>query len=160
GHASFRQLAWRKYETGCARNLANEYQRTESELHDIHNLGGFVSVGLNQGDVRDFSKSGMKIRNDSAGSSKSWAQAYLYAAAHMQSEGVPIGTDMNGLAGAPCPRFGRFAAFELRDDPVRKPLRKMQRQAQTDPVVYVGTHDAGEHVPLIPCRAGSRVFDI
>jgi microsomal dipeptidase-like Zn-dependent dipeptidase/lysophospholipase L1-like esterase len=80
GHTGFRELAWRRGETAQVHKCPNEYHRTRDELARIRELGGMVAVGLHQGDLREW---GRQVRNDAAGSSKSWAQAYLYAIEQM-----------------------------------------------------------------------------
>ncbi len=49
------------------------------------------------------------IANTCAGSSRSWAQTYLYTLAVMQGAGVALGTDFNGMVIQSGPRFGPHA---------------------------------------------------
>lgn len=134
GHAAFRDLAHVRGETADVRKLPNEYQRTREEVARIRRLGGMIALGLNQGDVRQWWPG---LANDSAGSAKSWAQAYLYAVEQMGGKGVAIGTDMNGLAGAPGPRFGPYGAPALRGDGVRGQHRRTCVDAQINGVRYL-----------------------
>jgi hypothetical protein len=84
-----------------------------------------------------------KVRDDCAGSSKAWAQAYLYAVEKMGGRGVGIGTDTNGFAKFNGPRFGLNAGYFLDynvsgmgQDPKRQALRKEQAEAQENGVRY------------------------
>ena len=54
---------------------------------------------------------------DCGNSDESWAQVYLYATDHMNGGAVGIGSDFNGLAGEPAPRFGPDACDGDRSDP-------------------------------------------
>lgn len=133
GHTGFRELAWRRGETAQVHKCPNEYQRTRDELARLRQLGGMVAVGLHQGDLREW---GGRVRNDAAGSAKSWAQAYQYAIEQMGGAGVAIGTDMNGLPGTAAPRFGLNAYYDLGEDDQREGLRRDHVYAQTDGVRY------------------------
>ncbi len=73
---------------------------------------------------------GTEVLNDCAGSSKTWAQAYQYALRLMEGDGVAIGTDMNGMAGAAGPRFGKNAAYAVVGDKARERLRIMNCAAK------------------------------
>ena len=77
-----------------------------------------------------------KIPVPCAGSSTAWAQAYLYAVAKMGGRGVAIGTDVNGAAGLPGPRFGPFAAFGAKSDDRRMDERRREIDRQTNGVAY------------------------
>lgn len=107
GHSWYRELAYTDDETSEPAKLKNEGTKTAEELETMYGLGGAVAVMANQGDVRSVPAAG--VVNDCPGSSKSWLQAYVYAAAHMHGRGVGIGTDFDGLAGQPFPRFGTLA---------------------------------------------------
>jgi microsomal dipeptidase-like Zn-dependent dipeptidase len=147
GHAWFQELSWRSDETADIHKRPHELQRTPIQLERIRKLGGMVAPILNQGDIRAVTEilpgSPEKVTADSAGSSKSWAQAYLYALEKMGGKGVGIGTDMHGLAGSIAPRFGFDASYYLHyhgslmgRDARRRPLRKAQIEAQTNGVRY------------------------
>jgi len=77
-----------------------------------------------------------KVPEPCAGSSTSWAQAYVYAAAKSGGKGVAIGSDINGAAALPCPRFGMFAAYGARDDKKRNAARRGEIDRQTNGVAY------------------------
>ncbi|HQR34579.1 MAG TPA: hypothetical protein PLK30_17695, partial [Blastocatellia bacterium] len=110
--------------------------KSRKTLERIRALGGMVAPILSQGDIRTFDS---RIPNDCAGSSKSFAQGYLYAVNVMGGRGVAIGSDANGFAGFPCPRFGPHAASWLNgahEDTVRGGLRGAQVKAQENGVAY------------------------
>lgn len=130
-HTGFRHLAWRRGETSAPHNekLPNESQKTRWQLERIRNLGGIIAPISNQHDIRDGRVRG-PVPNDCPGSSKTWAQAYLNAVDIMRGRGVAIGTDFNGLAGQPGPRFGTFACPGLRNDEIRN--RSLARRTAAD----------------------------
>jgi len=132
-HAAFRDLALPVGETSDVHKVATEALQTAQTLEDIRALGGMVAPIINQGDVRAH---GDRVANDCAGSSKSWAQAYLYAVEKMGGQGVALGTDVNGLAGLPGPRFGTHAASALVGDDPRRGERRGQIAAQENGVRY------------------------
>jgi hypothetical protein len=72
----------------------------------MRRLGGLVGVIVHQGKVDEISEHGGRVANDCDNSSKTWAQAYLYAVDKMQGGAVAIGSDFNGLAQEAGPRFG------------------------------------------------------
>ncbi len=132
-HAAFRELALPAGETSDVRKVATEALQTAATIEDIRALGGMIAPILNQGEVRTH---GDRVANDCAGSSKSWAQAYLYAVERMGGQGVALGSDVNGLAGLPGPRFGTHAAAALVGDDRRRGERRDQIAAQKDGVRY------------------------
>jgi hypothetical protein len=105
-----------------------------------------VAPIINQGDIaglrRCMPELEPKIPHPSAGSSTSWAQAYLYAVNKMGGRGVAIGTDINGAACLPGPRFGTFAAFGAHHDAHREAERREEIDSQTNGVAYdIPMHD-------------------
>lgn len=134
-HAAFRELALRSTETDDVHKRAAEGLQTAAVVEAIGELGGMVAPILNQGDI---AAHGDRVPNDCAGSSKSWAQAYLYALEKMGGRGVALGSDVNGLAGMPGPRFGTHAAATLVGDDRRRSQRRAQIDAQTRGVRYEG----------------------
>jgi microsomal dipeptidase-like Zn-dependent dipeptidase len=148
GHTQFQELAWhRREETTSIHKCSSEFFKTPGQLERIHALGGMVAPILNQQDNRDVGDIipalAGKIAQTCAGSSTSWAQAYLYAIEKMKGKGVGIGTDMNGFYKSPCPRFGMNAAYYLHynipgmgRDSLRRSLRRGQVFAQRNGVRY------------------------
>lgn len=116
GHTTFRDLKFNKEETTNGRNVASEVHRSQSELERIRALGGYVSPILAQHDGRDCGCGTHVVDNNSAGSSRSFAQAYLYAHHHMQGERVGLGSDINGVGTLPGPRFGPLGSLEMREE--------------------------------------------
>lgn len=113
GHNSFQELAieW------------SENSRTTNVLERIRKSGGLMGVGWENTQIKEFSSvvpkpqySSSRVLNDCGGTSKSFAQLYLYALEKMHRHGVAFGTDINGLIVAPGPRFGPQSAFGLLDD--------------------------------------------
>ena len=154
-HTMFRDLAWSAAETSDVQKVASEWLHTSDTVERIGKLGGMVAPMLSQGDVKSFRPRGggpSPVPNDCAGSSKSWAQAYLYAVEKMGGEGVGLGTDINGLAYLPSPRFGDHAAQALVGDACREGERKKQIKLQDTRVDYHGS--------LKQSRVGEHAFDI
>lgn len=161
-HSAFRALAFSKSETTNSLLLSNEYQRTPEQVARMRALGGVVGVGLNQTDLRAHTNGPIQVVNDLAGSSKTWAQAYLYAVDQLNGGPCALGSDANGLVGAPGPRFGPKAAAVLERDRKRRSLRPHQRSTQCDGVNYGAPTKipVRAHTALSPCVAGTRVFDL
>jgi hypothetical protein len=78
-------------------------------------LGGLMAPITLGGDVRQW---GRRVPNDAPGTSKSWAQAYLYAVEKMRGRSVALGTDMAILGGLG-PRFGSWGAIGTKGDDVK-----------------------------------------
>lgn len=150
-HCWFRDLAFsadvefdqrdpQHYGTDDVHKVAHEAGKRADQVERIGRLGGVVAPILNQGDVLDFGNVvpewGDKVPRSCAGSSTAWASAYLYAVKKMGGRGVAIGSDVNGAAGMPGPRFGTFAAHGARGDTHRLPLRRAQIDAQVNGVRY------------------------
>jgi hypothetical protein len=78
------------------------------------------------------------VPNDCDGSSKTYAQSYLYAVDKLGGVGVAIGTD-RGFTDFIGPRFGTHASYRLRDeseDELRITRRLAQKRAQYNGVRY------------------------
>jgi microsomal dipeptidase-like Zn-dependent dipeptidase len=69
--------------------------RSDEQLLALKNLGSLVGIGGHVGVIKDLSF------DTSAG----WARAYRHARDHLGLDAIAVGTDMNGLATAPGPRF-------------------------------------------------------
>jgi microsomal dipeptidase-like Zn-dependent dipeptidase len=135
-HVAFRDLALEPHQSSEIKQFANESHKTASDIQRMRAAGGVLGVGLVQGSLKSF---GSKVANDSAGSSKSWAQAYQYAVSKLGSLGVAMGTDVNGGPGAPGPRFGPFASYALHPKTgSRGAARRQQAEGQTKGVRYDG----------------------
>jgi len=83
------------------------------EVERIRFLGGMVAVIPHQGNldqINTFNWGERTVVNHSCGnSSETVVQAYLYAVMWMKGGPVGLGTDLNGFAGLPGPRFGNEA---------------------------------------------------
>lgn len=128
------------YDTSDVNKVAHEAGKRGDQIERIARLGGVVSAILNQGDIaglrRAMPELAGKVRATCAGSSTGWAEAYLYALAKTGGKGVAIGSDINGAAGLPGPRFGTFAAYGARHDNRREPNRRTEIDSQTNGVAY------------------------
>jgi microsomal dipeptidase-like Zn-dependent dipeptidase len=150
-HAWFRDLAFSAdvefdqndplhYGTDDVHKVANEVGKRADQVERIGRLGGIIAPILNQGDVLDFGnvmpQLANKVPKSCAGSSTAWASSYLYAVEKMGGRGVAIGSDVNGAAALPGPRFGTYAAYGAHGDSHRLPLRRAQIDAQKNGVRY------------------------
>lgn len=132
GHTSFQELELDTGETSSAG--FHEGALTASDIERIRRLGGLVSPGLNQGPLK--TAPGSHVENDCDGSSKSFAQAYLFAVKRMRGAAVSLGSDVNGWAEAPNPRFGTKACWANEGDARRRTLRRAQAARQHSGVRY------------------------
>ena len=115
--------------TGNDTAARHEGNKTLADLERIRDDGGLVSIILHQGDRNDI-KTTMRgstapVPFDCGNSDESWAQVYLYATDHMNGGAVGIGSDFNGLAGEPAPRFGPDACDGDRSDPYNPARRHL-----------------------------------
>jgi microsomal dipeptidase-like Zn-dependent dipeptidase len=151
-HSGFRELALtadvpftdralrRAYGTDNVHKIPHESLKRPDQVERIRKLGGMVAPIMIKGDYRDVgtvapAQAG-KVANDCAGSSKSWAQSYLYAVDKMKGQGVALGSDVGGLAGLPGPRFGPYAAHGCSEDHFRERDRRAEAAAQKNGVRY------------------------
>ena len=136
----FDPLKQENYGTSDVHKVAHEAGKRGDQIERIGRLGGVVAPIINQGDIaglrRGLPEQEAKVPEPCAGSSTSWAQAYLYAVAKMGGRGVAIGTDINGAAALPGPRFGVCAAYGANRDQHRTPLRRGEIDRQTNGVAY------------------------
>ncbi len=128
------------FNTSDVHKVAHEAGKRGDQIERIARLGGMVSAILNQGDIAGLRQAmpelAGKIKTPCAGSSTAWAEAYLYALAKTGGKGVAIGSDINGAAGLPGPRFGTFAAYGARHDQCREPNRRAEIDSQSNGVAY------------------------
>lgn len=120
-HADFRaQALVPESETGSDHKVAHESTKTRAAAQRILGLGGMISPITIPQDVADGPGwIGARVANDNPGSSRTWAQKYLYAVELAGRGGfVGVGTDYAFL-GKPSPRFGTDTAALLADDLVR-----------------------------------------
>ena len=94
-----------------AESARHEGNKTDAMVKRIVDVGGVVSLILHQGGrarIRDYDAAD-DVAFDCGDSSQAWAQVYLYATdpnGPLKLSAVSVGSDLNGLAGMPAPRFG------------------------------------------------------
>jgi hypothetical protein len=108
------------------------------------------------------------VYNDCAGSSKSFAYSFHFAASRLGAGRVGMATDFSFIPGT-MPRFGDNGcwAYHLAENPNRERQQHAGRYlvaAQRDGIVYDGllvrpSVVAGFNIPLKPYRMGDRAFD-
>ena len=135
GHMAMRELGLSPAETSDIHKFANEYGRTGLQLRRLAALGGIIGVGMNQTELRTFS-SANGLTNNAHNTSKSFAQAYLYALSQTRGTGIAIGSDFNGLPGSLGPRFGPAALPGYDDSDEGKRQRRSHAFAQRQGVRY------------------------
>jgi microsomal dipeptidase-like Zn-dependent dipeptidase len=137
GHTGFRRLAWSVAhgETASYAKTSSETLKSDDHIERIRRLGGMIAPQLLQGDLRPAHTADSAVPNrgfaDCAGSSTSFAHAYLYAVTKMRRAPVAFGSDCNGFAQLPGPRFGPNAAFHLSNTQTDDPIRARERANQT-----------------------------
>jgi microsomal dipeptidase-like Zn-dependent dipeptidase len=140
GGVEFDARTQHDYGTSDVHKVAHEAGKRGDQIERIARLGGLVSPIINQGDLaglwRCMPELAGKIANPCAGSSTSWAQAYLYAMTKMGGRGVGIGSDINGAAAMPGPRFGAYAAYGALRDKRRMADRRAEIDCQANGVAY------------------------
>jgi microsomal dipeptidase-like Zn-dependent dipeptidase len=126
------------YGTSDPSYLANEFSARDSDLDAIRVSGGTIGLFLVPWRKPDYAGSWMadassgRVRNNNDGSSKAWAQAFLYTAERMNGHGVALASDRAGIA-ALGPRFGVYAAWALDAEPeaaLQQAKRYHQRRDQ------------------------------
>jgi microsomal dipeptidase-like Zn-dependent dipeptidase len=150
-HSWFRDLAFtgnqefdparpERYATCDVHKVAHENTKRGDQVERIAALGGVIAPILSQGDVETLERViphlKDKVPQPCPGSGTAWAQAYLYVAAKTGGRGVAIGSDINGAADLPGPRFGPLAAYESRNDPCRVDDRRGEIDRQLNGVRY------------------------
>ncbi|HJU42712.1 MAG TPA: membrane dipeptidase [Vicinamibacterales bacterium] len=115
GHTGLIGAALTRAEIGASFNASNsarhEANKTNEQVERIINAGGFVSLGIAGGHrsaVRDFSASDA-LAFDCGRSTQAFAQSYLFATQTLGLTAVGFGSDINGFAGYPTPRYGAKA---------------------------------------------------
>jgi microsomal dipeptidase-like Zn-dependent dipeptidase len=84
----------------------SEGQKRVQDLQRIQALGGIVAAITHQGKRAAMVNPASPIKHDCGNSSQSFAQAYLHAVWQTGFAPVGLGSDFNGFAGQPSPRFG------------------------------------------------------
>jgi len=140
GESEFDKVKGEHYGTSDVHKVAHEAGKRGDQIERIGRLGGVVAPILFQGDIaglkRCMPELATKIPEPCASSSTSWAQAYLYATVKMGGRGVAIGSDINGAADLPGPRFGTSAAYGTQNDARRLHERRGEIERQKNGVAY------------------------
>jgi len=138
GHAEFIEVA--------SPRARSERLLTDNELARIRRLGGIVAPLLRQMSVAAVPASGAVPRTTAAGGTpQAFLLAYRHALRAMPDSAIALGSDLNGFAGLPMPRFRRRGRGALTGhrDPVAYPIVSPVSGATFERSV-----------------AGSRTFDI
>ena len=142
-----------QYGTSDVHKVAHEAGKRGDQVEKIAQLGGIVAPIINQGDLAGLHgcppEVVAKLPTVCTGSSSEWAQAYLYTITKTGGRGVAIGTDINGAAGLPGPRFGPFAAFGAKGDKRRMAERRAGDRRAGE---RRGLRRADPGLPLAPLR--------
>jgi len=92
---------------------ANEGNLSAAQIERIRKLGGLLSTIVRQGkldETKTWQGPNQPVVEHTCGAtSQTLVQAYLYAVSKMKGGPVAFGTDLNGYAGLPGPRFGADA---------------------------------------------------
>jgi microsomal dipeptidase-like Zn-dependent dipeptidase len=128
----------------------HEGNKTDDQLARLKQVGALVAPITHQGGLNDVGTAVPSVPHDCGNSSKTWAQAYLHTVRHMGGP-VALGSDFNGFAGQPGPRFDRPGG-------AAESCGKETHAAQSRPVPYPfqihgGTGSLGKSA------AGTRTFD-
>lgn len=128
----------RNFGTTNIRNLANEFEMADEHFTKIFNSGGTVGVFMLPYYKNSYNGYLGAVANDCAGSTKTFAQMYLYCLEKMNMRGVAVASD-RGMTDFIGPRFGPNSAYGLKDEKLMSMkinARKDQRLAQRNGVRY------------------------
>lgn len=128
----------RNFGTTNIRNLSHEMELNDDSYQSISTSGGTIGVFLTLNRKRTYTGSYGSVPNDCAGSSKTFAQMYLYSLDKMHGHGVGLASDLP-MVSAICPRFGVYSAWALKFEEVdqfKVTQRTSERYAQTHGVRY------------------------
>ena len=128
----------RKFGTTNIRNLASEFNLADTDFQKIQSSGGTVGVFMLPYLKKAYQGYLGSVANDCAGSSKTWAQMYLYSLDRMEGRGVALASD-RGMTDFIAPRFGPNAGYALADEDLprmKRDERGIQRNLQRNGVKY------------------------
>ncbi len=128
----------RLFGTAVMGNLTHEGMLSSENYDRIARSGGTVGVLAFPYRKKTYAHPENRVANDCDGSSKTWCQMYLYSLHKMSGRGVALSTD-RGFNDFIAPRFGPWAAYRLKDEPLASlkiQLREQQKWAQSDAVRY------------------------
>ncbi len=169
GHNTFRAMS--------APGHGSENQRSDAQAERLINLGGMVGVGWgyekDEGNTPSFataiaSRGGRgwtnsTIANSCGGSSRRFANNYLYALEKMGGAFVGLGSDINGLVPGPGPRFGPDAKYD--DNHCSAQSNRVTYDGGTVQAARPGGRIRGaatadNNAPLVRHKDGTRSWDI
>ncbi len=128
----------RNFNTSNIHYAAHEMELNDESYTGISQSGGTIGVFLSLNHKQKYTGSMGDIPNDCPGSTKTFAQMYLYSLDKMNGKGVGLASDLP-MIDAICPRFGVFSAWGLKsevDDILKVTRRTQNRYAQTNGVRY------------------------
>lgn len=129
---------YRNYGTTIIGNLSTEMTPTKKYYQSIANSGGMAGLFTFPFRKKNSPVIDKSVENNCDGSSKSWAQNYLYVIQTMPGKGIGLATD-KGFTEGVGPRFGAFASYKLMEeenDYLKQTLRRQQRMSQDNAVKY------------------------
>lgn len=128
----------RNFGTTNIRNLVSEFTLADEHYEKIRASGGTVGVFMLPYFKNRYNGHWGAVADDCAGSTKTFAQMYLYSLDRMQGRGIGIASD-RGMVDFIAPRFGPNAGYALADETalqMKRDLRREQRLAQGNGVKY------------------------
>ncbi len=120
------------------RNLSHEMELSDDNYSHIRQSGGTIGVFTTLNRKQTYHGAYGSIDDNCAGSSRTFAQMYLYSLDKMNGNAVGLATDMP-LVNSLCPRFGAYAAWALKSengDQYKVTQRTTERMAQHNGVYY------------------------
>jgi microsomal dipeptidase-like Zn-dependent dipeptidase len=157
-HSAFRDLGFWRDELKDPYGWVHEGMKTRQQVDDILSLGGLVAPITNQHRCKAH---GTHVANTQHGTSRTWAQAFLYAIDRVTQTGkggVALGTDFNGFAQQPGPRFSRSGTLDgtavRYEDPLNatyfrhEKLSRLKLPLRANPFDF--NYDGLAHYGLIP----------
>ena len=149
GHTGFVEIA-------SSDVTKNEGFRTPLDIAAILKVGGMFGVIAHQGHLADISVAPSipgqtSIQHACGNSSETTAQAYLFASRQTGNGPVAIGSDLNGFASWPGPRYGNDGVCKDRSAPGYVPLPRLPY-----PFTLRAT---GVDIPVGRANLGTRLYD-
>lgn len=129
---------YRNYGTTIIGNLSTEMTPQKKYYQAIAKSGGMTGLFTFPFRKTNNPIIDKSVENNCDGSTKSWAQNYLYTIQTMPGKGIGLATD-KGFTEGVGPRFGAFASYKLMEeenDYLKLTLRKQQRMSQDNAVKY------------------------
>lgn len=125
GNAAFsgnKRTDYINFGTSNLHHLTHESMKTAQAVRDINDLGGMFNPIMTLTNVRWQSP---LVANSCPGSSRTWAQKYLYAAEKVPGKGIGLATD-RGMLENVGPRFGNKAAAGISKEEYENEILSME----------------------------------